>query len=165
MATGTRLVDNNAFVHAFKEAVPSSAAPTYISMRGYDHVTVLISYKNATTVTGAAITLNQATAVAGTSAKTLAFTTMFAVVDDGSNVIPTQTAVVSNTFTTDNTNSKNGWYIIEVDAVTLDQANSFDCLQVGIGNATAATIGAWYIMGNFPRYAGGYDSLVNPLVD
>ena len=165
MATGTRFVDNMAIVHAFKEAVPSSATPTYVSMKGYDHVGIWISFKNATGVTGSAITLNQATAVAGTGAKPLAFTTVFVVVDDSANVIPVQTPVTNNTFTTDATSSKNGWYMIEVDSSTLDVANSYDCLSVGIGNATAATVGAVYLMGNPPRYAGGYDSLLNPLVD
>jgi hypothetical protein len=134
-------------------------------MKGYDHLTVIISYKNATTVTGSAITLKQATAVAGTSEKALAFDTMFAVVDDSSNVAVTKTAVVSNTFTTDATNSKNGFYVIEVDASSLDLANGFDAFRVGTGDSTAATIGVWYLMGAWPRYAGGYDSLMNPLVD
>lgn len=163
--TGTRNIDNFAFVHAFKEATPSTSTGSYVSLKGYDHVTILISYKNATTVTGSAITLNQATTVAAAGAKALAFTTMFAVVDDSTSVLAVQTAVSANTFTTDATNSKNGWYVIEVDASTLDTANAYDCLQVAMATGTATTIGVWYLMGVSPRYAGGYDSLMNPLVD
>jgi hypothetical protein len=163
--TGTRNVDSFAFVHAVRAVVPSSTTPPYVSLKGYDHITFLVSYKNATTVTGSAITLSQATAVAGTSAKTLAFTTMFAAVNDAASVAVTQTAVSANTFTTDATNSQNGFYVIEVDASTLDLQNGFDCIALGTGNATAATIDAWYIMGGFPRFAGGYDSMMNPLVD
>jgi hypothetical protein len=165
MASGTRNVDHFAFVHAFKEAVPAAATPTYVSMKGYDHVTVLIPFANATGVTGAAITLNQAQNVAGLNAKPLPFTTMFAVANDAANVIPVQTAVAANTFTTSNTASVNGWYAIEVDAITMDLQNGFTSLSVGIGNGTACTIGAWYLMGAWPRYAGGFDSLANPLVN
>jgi hypothetical protein len=165
MATGTRLIDTIAFVHAFKEAVPSSAVPTYVSMKGYDHVGILISFKNATTVTGSAITLNQATAVSGAGAKSLAFTVAWSVVDDSTTVLPVRLAVSASTFTTDATNSKNGWYFIDVDAWTLDTANLYTSIQVGIGNATAATIGAWYLMGISPRFNGGFDSMMNPLVD
>ena len=163
--TGTRNVDSFSFVHAVRAVVPSSTVPPYVSMKGYDHITILIAYKNATTVTGTAVTLTQATAVAGTSAKALAFTTMFACVNDATTVAVTQTAVSANTFTTDATNSQNGFYVIEVDASTLDIQNGFDCIALGVGNATAATIDAWYLMGGFPRFAGGYDSLMNPLVD
>ena len=81
------------------------------------------------------------------------------------SVAVVQTPVVNNTFTTDATASKSGFYVIEVDAITLDVANGYDCLQLGVGNGTAATVGAWYLMGAWPRYAGGYDSLMNPLVD
>jgi hypothetical protein len=163
--TGTRNVDNFSFVHAFKEATPSTSTSTWVSLKGYDHVTILISYKNATTVTGTAITLNQATAVAGTNSKALAFTTMFACVPDTTSSLVVQTAVSANTFTTDNTNSVNGFYVIEVDSFTLDQPNQFHAIQVAMATGTATTIGVWFLMGVSPRYAGGYDSLMNPLVD
>lgn len=162
---GTRFVDKSKFLVALHAVVPSSAAPKYVSLKGYNHVTVIVSFVNATTVTGSAITLNQATAVAGTSAKALAFTVAWVLLDDGSSAVLTQTAVSSNTFTTSAVNSKSGYYIIEVDADTLDVANGFDCFQVGIGNGTATTIEASYILGNQPRYSGGYNSFMNPLVD
>lgn len=163
MPSGTRIIDKVLEVAAFDAGVPSSAAPLWVSLKGYDHVQVYIRYKNATTVTGTAVTLQQATAVAGTSAKALAFTTMWACVNANTTFAAVQTAVVSNTFTTDNTNSQLGIYIIEIDAITLDLANGFDCFQVALGNATAATITATYLMGTSPRYSGGYDSMMNPL--
>lgn len=165
MPTGTRFVDRIAFVHAFKEAVPSSANPTSVSLKGYDHVSVLVSFKNATKVTGSAIGLQQATAVSGANAKTLAFTQVFARVDDSVSCLLTATPAVFNSFTTDATNSKNGFYLIEVDAAMLDNANAFDCMQVTIGNAVAATIGAHYWLGVTPRFGGCWDSMMNPLVD
>ena len=165
MGSGTRLADKLSFYPAVKGAVPSSATPPYVSLKGYDHIGFLIIFNNATTVTGSAITLNQATAVAGTSAKALPFTTMFACIDTSASTLFTQMAVTANTFTTDATNSKNGMYLIDVDAITLDLANGFDCVGIGLGNATAATISVIYLLGLSPRFSGGYDSMMNPLVD
>lgn len=163
MPSGTRVIDKILDVAAFDAAVPSSATPLWVSLKGYDHLQVWIRYKNATTVTGTAVSLAQATAVAGTSTKALAFTTMFACVNANTTFGAVQTAVVSNTFTLDATNSQLGIYIVEVDAITLDLANGFDCFQVVLGNATAQTISVIYKMGVSPRYSGGYDSMMNPL--
>lgn len=166
MATsGTRLVDKSKVVVAFHAAVPSSASPKWVSLKGYNHLTAIVVFTNATTVTGSAIGLSQATAVAGTSAKTLPFTQNWGTVDDSTSVALTNNVVSSNTFTTDATNSKSGFYIIEVDATDLDQANGFDCVRVTAGNATAATIEIIYILGNVPRYCGEYTEFANPLVD
>ena len=165
MAGGTRNIDKVKFVPALHAVTPSSSVPKWVSLKGYNHVTVIVSFKNATTVTGSAIALQQATAVAGTSAKALAFAKMWAVVDDASAIVPTETAVVSNTFTTDATNSKTGFYIIEVDADDLDINNGFDCFQATTGNGTAVTVEVWYLMANVARYAGGPADFMNPLVD
>ena len=117
-------------------------------------------------MTGSAITLKQATAVAGTSEKALAFTGMWANTDVAAAPnTQTATAVASSTFTTNATNSKESLYIIEVDADTLDQANAFHAFQVVAGNATAATLDIIYILGHTARYGGGYNSFMNPLAD
>ena len=170
MATsGVRHVDKIVLVEALAPVVPSSATPTVVSLKGYDHITILVNYKNATTVTGSAITLNQGTGGAGTTTltatKALGFTKMYANVNLSDTHAATETAVVSNTFTTDATNSQSGIYMIEISAIDLDIANGFKDIQVGVANATAATIQVWYILGPTPRYAGGYDSFLNPLTD
>ena len=164
MGSALRQVDKIKIVPALHGVVPSSSSPKWVSLKNYQQVTAIVSFKNATTVTGSAIGLRQATAVAGTSAKTLAFTTMWANIDDASSVALTETAVSSNTFTTDATNSKTGVYIIEVNADDLDVDNGFDCFQVTTGNATAATIEVTYLLGG-ARYAGGPADLADPLVD
>jgi hypothetical protein len=71
---------------------------------------------------------------------------------------------VSNTFTTDATNSKSGFYIIEVDTDSLDRDNGFDCFQVTTGNAVAATIEVSYIL-RAVAYEGKASEFSNPLVD
>lgn len=102
----------------------------YVSLKNFDRCTIVLSVDNATTVTGGAITLKQATAVAGTSEKALAFSTMLANTDCAAGDTLTETAVTSNTFTTDTTDNKNLMYVIEVKAEDLDVANGFDCLRV-----------------------------------
>lgn len=161
---GTRLVDKIKFLRALHSVTPSSSTPKWVSLKNYNHLTIIVAFKNATTVTGSAIALQQATAVAGTSAKALAFTKMWAIVDDASSAALTETAVSSNTFTTDATNSKTGFYIIEVDADDLDTNNGFDCVQATTGNATAATITVDYILSG-PRFGGEPGSFANPLAD
>lgn len=161
---GYRQIDKVVPVVALHAVTPSSSTPKYVSMKDYNHLTAIVSFKNATTVTGSAITLKQATAVAGTSEKALAFTKMWAVADDGTSAAVTETAVSSNTFTTDATNSKTGFYVIEVDADDLDLANGFDCVRVGVGNGTATTIEVTYLLSG-ARYGGASYGYGNPLAD
>lgn len=158
-SVGTRQIDKVRFVQALAPVVPSSATPKYVSLKNYNHVTVQISVKNATTVTGSAITLKQATAVAGTGEKELAFTKMWANIDTAASDALVETAVASNTFTTNSTNSKDLLYIIEVDTTDLDVTNGFDCFRVGTGNGTAATVDVVYILSG-ARYASPTKSAV-----
>lgn len=102
----------------------------YVSLKGFQRCTIVIAVDNATTVTGGDITLKQATAVAGTSEKALAFTKMYANTDVAASDTLVETDVTSNTFTTDTTNDKNLLYVIEVDAADLDVTNGFDCIRV-----------------------------------
>ena len=61
-----RLVDGSKLVAGLCPILPSTSTPDYVSMKDYGHLTAIILVDNATTVTGSAITLKQATAVAGT---------------------------------------------------------------------------------------------------
>jgi hypothetical protein len=124
-------------VHGLAIAVPSSSTPDYVSMKGYRKCAVLISILNGTTVTGSAITLKQATAVAGTGEKALAFTKAWRNIDAAAADALAEFAVVANTFTTDPTNSKQLMYLMDVDVDDLDIAGGFDCIRAGTGNAVA----------------------------
>lgn len=131
----------------------------YVSMKGYDKLSIYMFVDNATTVTGCAVTLKQATAVAGTSEKALAFTKMWALTDTSvaSSVITgetlTETAVTSNTFTTTTTDNKNAVYCMEISADELDVANGFDCVRLdGLlqANSVSCVVGIL----SQPRYSG-----------
>ena len=114
----------------------------YVSMKGYRKCCIIIDIADGTAVTGSTITLKQATAVAGTGEKALTFTRMLANIDMATSQVMTETAVVSSTFTTDTTASKNKRYIIDVDGDSLDSAGGFDCIRVdGTGHATTASRG------------------------
>ncbi len=135
---------------------------TYVSMKGYRKCQIVIVIADGTTVTGSTITLKQATAIAGTGEKALAFTRMLANVDYALSKTMVETAVTSNTFTTQTTNSKDSVYIIEVDSEQLDMANGFDCIRVdGTGHAATGSRGAVVIYNMFgARYSG-----TTPLTD
>lgn len=133
-------------VQALAPAVPSSSTPTRISTKNVLRLLAVISVKNATTVTGSAITLKQSTTVAGGSEKALSFTTYYANTDTGASDTLVATTASSDTFTTDSTNSKNLLYIIDIDPASLDTNNGFDVVRVGTGNATAATVDVVYVV-------------------
>jgi hypothetical protein len=128
---------------------------TYVSLKGYRKISIVISIADGTTVTGSTITLKQATAVAGTNEKALAFTRMLSSVDYPTTGLA-ETAVTSNTFTTQTTNSKDSMYVIDVDADSLDVANGFDCIRVdGTGHAATASRGVVVLYALYgPRYSG-----------
>lgn len=119
----------------------------YVSMKGYNRCTIIIS----TGVTGAAATIimKQATDVAGTGEKALAFTEYFT----KAGVTPgdfTKTAA-SSTFAT--TTDANSLYIIEIEAIDLDQENKFDCIRFDTTDPGTSTFGsALYILSD-PRHA------------
>lgn len=121
----------------------STAGDTkYVSMKNFRKMQIIIDIANGTTVTGSTVTLKQASAIAGTGEKALAFTRMLSNIDTAASQVMTETAVTANTFTTDTTNSKNLRYIIEVNAEDLDVANGFDCVRVdGTGHAATASRG------------------------
>lgn len=146
MSSGTQLVHKIKPVRGLDSVVPSSSTPKYVNLANYNHLTVLIMVKNATTVTGSAITLKQASDTAATGEKALAFTKMWSNIDQATLDLLAQQTVVSNTFTTDNTDSKSLMYVIEVDAADLDVTNGFSCVRAGTGNATAATVTVVYLL-------------------
>lgn len=140
------LHETHALVTGLAPITPSSSTPDYVSLKGVIKFTAVILCDNATTVTGSAITLKQASDVAATGEKALAFTKMWANTDTAAGDTLTETAVTSNTFTTSTTNAKNLIYVIEVDPAELDVDNSFDCIRVGTGDAANTVVSVLYIL-------------------
>lgn len=128
----------------------------YVSLKDHARLRITISIADGTTVTGSTITLKQATAVDGTSEKALAFTRMLANTDYAASKAMVETAVSSNTFTSQTTNSKDSLYIIDVKAEDLDVANGFDCVRVdGTGHAATNSRGVVVLYDLYgKRYSG-----------
>ncbi len=150
-----RLIDTCKFVYGSPGLVAGATTGgdcDYVSLKGYSGMTVVIMVDNATTVTGGAVTLKQASDVAGTGEKALAFGTQYANADVGASDTVVETAVTSNTFTTGTTDNKNALHIIEIDAADLDVANGFDCVRVDVASMANAVEGVLYILRG-ARYA------------
>ena len=156
MFNSLRLIDQAKVIVGCPPAALATTAGDgdYVSMKGYDRLTVLIAVDNATTVTGGAVTLKQATAVAGTSEKALSFATMFANLDVAAGEDLTETAVTSDTFTTLTTDNKNLLYVIEVKASDLDVDGGFDCVRVDVASMASAVGCVLYIL-HPQRYSAG----------
>jgi hypothetical protein len=142
---------------------PSTSVPDYVSLKDVENVDVVVCVKNGATVTGSAITLKQASAVANTGEKALAFTQYYSVTDPANTCVPASATAASNTFTTANTNNASLLYIIPVNKAMLDTANSFDCIRAGTGDATNATVCVLYNVR--PSYGANVTNVPNAVVD
>lgn len=140
--------------------VPSTSTPDYVSLKNYERCEIMVLVKNATTVTGSAITVKQATAVAGTSEKALTITKGLRNIDLAADDALASFDITSSTFTTDSTNSKNLLYVIDVKAEDLDTNNGFDCIRAGTGDATAATVTVMYRL-----YGPKYSTVPSAIID
>jgi hypothetical protein len=152
MRNNALLVEQAKIVAGLAPITPSSSTPDYVSLKNYTHLTAIITVDNGSTVTGSAITLSQATAVAGTDEKALGFDYVWANTDISASDALTKTAVSNDTFTTGTADNKNMQYVIEVDAADLDVDNGFDCVRVGAGNAANTVLSIVYILSG-ARYA------------
>jgi hypothetical protein len=146
ISTNGLLVEQTKIVQGLAPITPSTSVPDYVSLKNYQKLTVIIDIDNGATVTGTAITLKQAQAVANTGEKALAFDKVWANLNTAASDALVETAVTSNTFTSLTTDNLNLQYVIEVDPATLDVTNGFDCVRVGTGNAVNAVTSVVYIL-------------------
>lgn len=145
MSFNTRLIESTKFVWANEPKSYSSAANTikYASLKLYDRMLVLIQ-TGAWAGGTAAVTLKQATDVAGSGSKALAFTTMWVNTAAAPDTF-TKTVVSANTF---NLDTANLLYLIEVVASDCDVDGGFDCVGVNIATpgANADFYGTTYLL-------------------
>ena len=137
MAANTRLVDNYGIEVAAVPVNTTGAAVTadYYSLKNFNHVTFII-VQGAWAGGTPAVTLKQATAVAGTGEKALAFDKYWTKTGLTGTTY-TETAVVSSTFNL--TATANTITVIEVDAASLDVSNGFDCVRLDVASPGANT--------------------------
>lgn len=134
----------------------------YYSLKDYQGIVFVIA-QGAWAGGTPAVTLKQATAVAGTGAKALSFTEKYSKValTGGVNVLA---AVASDTFNL--TATANRIEMIEVSAADLDRANGYDCvgLDVASPGANADLIAIVAILYG-ARYQGDPALVPNALTD
>lgn len=153
------LVENAKIVEAITPQVGAAITGDYISMKNANHVTVLVHVNQANAAT-MAITLEQATAVAGTNSKAIGKEVPIYLVADAavSDAFVRQTDAVA--YTTSDT-TKHKIVAFEVDAEDLDIAGGFDCLTVKTAASNAANItSAVYVCGKL-RYGAGKSLIVD----
>jgi hypothetical protein len=141
----SRLFDYTKTVMGCAPAALTSTAGDgrYVSFKNARKMRITLSILNASTVTGGTVTLKQATAVAGTNEKPLPFGKMFINTDCAASDALLETAVTSDTFTTNATNGKQLLYVIEIKVSDLDINNGFTCARVdvtGMVNAVGTVI-------------------------
>lgn len=119
-----------------------------VSMKNYDHVTILVGLTPASGTDTAAITLQQHQDVAGTGAKTLAYTGAYKCAVSTTVDALAAIAVAGNSITTSAAAAQE-LYAIEVDGAELDVANGFDCISCDVSDPGAVSTPAFvlYILG------------------
>lgn len=153
-STGLRLATRAQIVNTVYPANYTGAASTdlFISMKNASHVTFLVP-TGAWAGGTAAVTVLQASAVAGTGSKAVAFDKMYTNATATTSATLVETTVSSNTF---NLDTANALYVVEIDAAQLDTANGFDCVALHV--ATPGSNNDYYnvvaVLGAGVRYSG-----------
>jgi hypothetical protein len=140
----------------------------WVSMKLYGKIAVIFLSAVGTAADDPTITLQQATAVAGTGAKDLDFTvihTKQAATDLSSTGIYTRvTQTAANTFTNGTSAEEDLIWVIEFDADQLDADNGFDCVRATVADIGGnAQLGALLYDLTEPRYPE--DILASAIVD
>jgi hypothetical protein len=134
------------------QAISGAVTIDSISLKNYQHVTVLIAVTKGAGTETAAIALTQDTSVTPTgSVKALAFDTVWKTTDIATTDVPVKTAVTANTFNLGGVANKNSLYAIEIDTDTLDVDGGFDCLTVTTATLVTGTASFLYILSQ-PRF-------------
>lgn len=136
-------------VASFPQAA-TSIAGDYVSLKNYAGVTIIIMLDVTSGTDTGAVTLTQATEVAGSTTKALGFSYQWQNLDTESADALTKTAVTSDTFNAGGV-TKSCLYVIEVKAEDLDQANGYDCLRVNLATVTNGNSAILYLL-HTPRY-------------
>lgn len=133
------LVEKIRPIEAIAPATGADAiAGDYISLKNVNHLTI-VAHITQGHATPPALTIEQATAVAGTSSKVITeVVPIFANQDcAASDLIEGQTAAVN--FTPSAT-LKHKMVVFEIDPATLDTNNGFDCICLKAGASNVANI-------------------------
>lgn len=140
----------------------------WVSMKGYERCSIVFFKAAGTAGDDPTITLEQATAVAGTGAKNLVAIDKVYVKQDtalttvGTFTVTTQTAAA--TYTDATSAEDQAIWVIDVQAEDLDRDNDFDCIRARVADVgTNAQIGCVLYLMWPARY--GQQALPSAIVD
>lgn len=143
---GFNLAEDTKVVMALKPQTNGGAlVGAYVSLKGYAIAHILVETDQANAATEA-ITIEQASAIAGTGSKVITnVVPIWANQDTATNdTLVRQTDAVN--FTT-SAAVKQKQVLFRIDPASLDVANGFDCITVKVGTSNVANIvGATYIL-------------------
>ncbi len=135
-------------------------AGDWVSMKHYTDCDIIVVADAGTAGEDPVLTVTQATAVAGTGSKALAFTRVDSKVgaQTGIGQFTKNVQAAANTYTDAVSGEAENLFVIHVKAEDLDLANGFDCIQVSIPDtgATAGKIGCALYWLSGARYAGQF---------
>ncbi len=133
-------------------------AGDWVSLKNFDRCTVIVFKAAGVAGDDPVLTLEQATAVAGTAAKALNFTRIDAKVgaQTGIGAFTTVSQAAANTYTDLVSGEAQALWLIEVKAEDLDVNGGFDCVRISVpdtGAGGAQLLCALYVLRG-ARYAG-----------
>ncbi len=138
----------------------------WVSLKNYRHVTILFYGAAGAATEPATITVEQASAVDGTGAKALTFTTIYKKHDANLETVGQFTKVTQTAANTyplgTTTGDKQAIILIDFNAEDLDVEGGFDCIRGRIADVgTTAQIGAMLYILSDPRYAPPLSAIAN----
>ncbi|RWQ16099.1 hypothetical protein [Mesorhizobium sp.] len=138
--------------------VSMATAPTedWVSLKNFGRMAIVFFKAAGTAGDDPTLTLEQATAVAGTGAKALNFTRID--VKQGADLFAigefTTIAQAANTYTEATSAEAQAIWVLDVKAEDLDVDGGFDCIRASISDiGTNAQLGCLLYLGHEPRYA------------
>ena len=136
----------------------------YISMKGYDHCTIVIN-TGAWAGGTSAVTINRATDVSATSEDAGGVSFDYMWTNDGATSLSalTKTAVTADTF---NLDTANAMYVIEIPAASIKGSSTteYDCIQLALATPGGNND---YVSATYVLWKGRYksDVPIEPLSD
>lgn len=157
MLGNLRLLDFMEIVSAIKPLDLNGAAEAgdWVSLKNYGRLAIVFFASVGSNGTDITLTLEQATAVAGTGAKALNVTEYFH--KSGADLLTVEqftkvTMSAGNTITRTDNDIADQIYVIDIQAEDLDIDNDFDCVRVSANNPGAAKIGCALYLLYGPKY-------------
>jgi hypothetical protein len=128
----------------------------WVSLKNYNHLTVVFFKAIGTAGDDPTLTLEQATAVAGTGAKALTFTTIHVKqgTQTGIGTFTKVTQAAAATYTHTDAAENQAIWVVEFDAPDLDVENGFDCVRARVADVGGnAQLGCILYLLSEPRYS------------